>query len=205
MRRRAPSTKTTAARWIPAPTSSFNYPHDRVDAPGGHEHDGRDGGVGGYLPRGVYTLILGKEHPYSTDVRVPLYISGPGNSTAAHPTTHVGRRRHSRPLQLAPGVVDHHAGGEAHSQPQDTLPARREIRKHDGLVGEDSGGHADAGPCLSPHSEEGRSLPLGGREGVRFAGPARGPRPSPSAASARWRGAGRPPSLAHRCTPAWPL
>ena len=39
-----------------------------------------------------HRLILGKEHPYTTDVRVPLYISGPGvpaNSTAAHPTTHV--------------------------------------------------------------------------------------------------------------------
>ncbi len=39
-----------------------------------------------------HRLILGKEHPYTTDVRVPLYISGPGippNSTAQHPTTHV--------------------------------------------------------------------------------------------------------------------
>jgi hypothetical protein len=39
-----------------------------------------------------HRLILGKEHPYTTDVRVPLYISGPGivaNSTAEHPTTHI--------------------------------------------------------------------------------------------------------------------
>ena len=35
---------------------------------------------------------MGKENPYSTDVRVPLYISGPNipqNKTLLHPTTHV--------------------------------------------------------------------------------------------------------------------
>ena len=39
-----------------------------------------------------HRLIMGKEHPYSTDVKVPLIISGPGvpaNTTAHHPTTHV--------------------------------------------------------------------------------------------------------------------
>lgn len=39
-----------------------------------------------------HRLIMGKEHPYSTDVKVPLIIRGPGvpaNTSASHPTTHV--------------------------------------------------------------------------------------------------------------------
>jgi hypothetical protein len=41
---------------------------------------------------GEHRLQYGKEKPYTTDVRVPLFIRGPGitaNSSALHPTTHV--------------------------------------------------------------------------------------------------------------------
>jgi len=39
---------------------------------------------------GEHRLVTGKEHPYSTDVRIPLFVRGPGvpaNGTRLHPTT----------------------------------------------------------------------------------------------------------------------
>jgi len=41
---------------------------------------------------GEHRLLFGKEHPYETDVSLPLYIMGPGvpaNSTLLHPTNHL--------------------------------------------------------------------------------------------------------------------
>jgi hypothetical protein len=41
---------------------------------------------------GEHTLFLGKSHPYSTDVDLPLYIRGPGlpaGTTLPHPTNHL--------------------------------------------------------------------------------------------------------------------
>lgn len=41
---------------------------------------------------GEHRLLFGKEHPYQTDVSLPLYIRGPAippNSTLLHPTNHL--------------------------------------------------------------------------------------------------------------------
>ena len=41
---------------------------------------------------GEHVMLFGKEHPYDTDVSLPLYIRGPNipaNSTVVHPTNHI--------------------------------------------------------------------------------------------------------------------
>ncbi len=41
---------------------------------------------------GEHRLLFGKEHPYETDVSLPLYIAGPGvppNTTLLHPSNHL--------------------------------------------------------------------------------------------------------------------
>ena len=41
---------------------------------------------------GEHRLLFGKEHPYETDISLPLYIGGPGipsNSTLLYPTNHL--------------------------------------------------------------------------------------------------------------------
>merc|ERR1712173_151160 len=37
-------------------------------------------------------LLFGKDHPYETDIRIPMYVTGPGvprGELRSHPTTHL--------------------------------------------------------------------------------------------------------------------
>merc|ERR1712100_951506 len=41
---------------------------------------------------GEHHLLFGKSHPYETDIRLPMYITGPGvprGKVRAHPTNHL--------------------------------------------------------------------------------------------------------------------